>query len=101
MPTPELSGGPSTNGGGVWRARALLFGSYTERCATSAGDVDLIVEFAEPGVALFPLNGLRYDLRERLSLVDVIHGSLNPDATIAPARTISAGLIMAIGQDKY
>lgn len=68
--------------------RALLFGSYAEGRATSA--IDLIVEFDKPSVSLFTLNGLRYDLEERLGRpVDVIHGPLNPDAMITPGRTMS------------
>jgi predicted nucleotidyltransferase len=70
--------------------RALLFGSYAEGRATSASDVDLIVEFDKSSVSLFTLNGLRYDLEERLGRpVDVIHGPLNPDAMITPGRTMS------------
>lgn len=70
--------------------RALLFGSYAEGRATSTSDVDLIVEFDKPSVSLFTLNGLRFDLEERLGCpVDVIHGPLNPGAMITPGRTMS------------
>ncbi len=70
--------------------RALLFGSYAEGRATSASDVDLIVEFDKSSVSLFTLNGLRYALEDRLGRpVDVIHGPLNPDAMITPGRTMS------------
>lgn len=77
-------------GGSYGVKRVQLFGSYAEGRATPASDVDLIVEFDKPSVSLFTLNGLRLDLEERLGRsVDVIHGPLNPDAMIAPRRTMS------------
>ena len=70
--------------------RVHLCGSYAEGRSTPANDVDLIVEFDEPSVSLLTLNGLSYDLEERLGRpVDVIHGPLNPDSVIVVGKTIS------------
>ncbi len=56
--------------------RVVLFGSRANGSATSASDVDLIMEFSAP-VSLITLCEIKYRLQDMLGLnVDVLHGPL-------------------------
>jgi predicted nucleotidyltransferase len=63
--------------GATARARAGLIGrsgSYTNRSATQASDVDFLVEFDTHYVSLIKLSGFKLALEESLGVaVDVIH----------------------------
>ena len=69
--------------------KVSLFGSYAEGTATEDSDVDMLVEFTEPGISLFTLLNIKYAIEEKLQKeVDIIHAPLEENALIKPTKVI-------------
>jgi len=67
----------------------VLFGSYAERTADSAGDVDVLVEFRAPAVSLLMLSSLKNRLENELNTsVNLIHGPLNANSMITLGKVV-------------
>jgi len=69
--------------------KVSLFGSYANGTATEDSDVDMLIEFKSPGISLFTLTNIKFDIMDKLNKeVDIIHGPLNPDSMIIIEKVI-------------
>ena len=75
----------------VGATRVSYFGSYAQGSATSASDLDVLVEFGKQGVSLLTLIDFKQQLESELGIpVDVIHSPLPEDAMIEVGEVVSA-----------
>lgn len=90
MPTVEMIQSVVNGLKSVYSLKTVdIFGSYAEGRETAQSDLDLLVEFDEPGVSLIRLNALKYDLEDALGLpVDVIHAPLPAGSMIRPEKVV-------------
>jgi len=71
--------------------KVSYFGSYAEGRATEKSDLDLLVEFNEPGVSLWTVSGLQLSLQDLLKIkVDVLHAPLPKNSRLAIGKTVVA-----------
>ena len=74
----------------VGATQISYFGSYAQGTATSASDLDVLVEFDSRGVSLLTLIDIKQQLENELGIpVDVIHSPLPEDAMIEIGKVVS------------
>jgi len=71
--------------------KVSYFGSYAEGRATEKSDLDLLVEFDQPGVSLWTISSLQLNLQDLLKIrVDVLHVPLPKKTRLAIGKTVVA-----------
>jgi uncharacterized protein len=71
--------------------KVSYFGSYAKGSATEKSDLDLLVEFDEPGVSLWTISALQLSLQDLLKIpVDVLHVPLPKKSRLEIGETVVA-----------